>query len=92
MGIGQIILIALAGYGAFKFWKTEERKRQSVANRGVLKPGVSYFDPVVVTQRPQQAQAYNETNACSTMGGAYAPPIGATENMPPTCQEWISIR
>lgn len=90
MGIGQIILIALGAYAALKFYRQQKEIEVELSNRGVNRPGVSFYPPIVVTQRPAQAQAYNENNACATMGGAYAPPIGPSENVPPPCQEWIS--
>lgn len=99
-GIGYLILIAVAAYAAWKYWAGQTVQKATLDNRKVNPPGVSFYQPVAVTQRPQQLRTYipwDESTHCQwtestnpqcalpTTQFGYAPAFGPNENQNSTC-------
>lgn len=87
MGVGYLLLIAFGAYAALKFYGTQKLIEKDLSNRGALRPGVSYYCNLAVSQRPQQVLAAQNFNGDMVSPGGYAPAFGPTENMPSQGQE-----
>lgn len=82
MGIGYILLILFAAYATLQFWKTQRAVKADLSNRASLRPGVSYYCNLAVSQRPAQVLAAQAENSCMVSETGYAPAFGPNENMP----------
>lgn len=90
MGIGYLLLILFGAYAALKFYSTQKMIEKDLSNRAALRPGVSYYCNLAVSQRPQQVLAAQNYNGDMVSPGGYAPAFGPTENMPdPRAEVWF---
>jgi hypothetical protein len=80
--MGGLILVVLALYAAWKFYQTQKGIETALENRAVSPPGISYYEPIAVTQRPQQIQAFAITNSGASVPPGFAPAFGPLENQP----------
>jgi hypothetical protein len=82
LGIGYLLLFGILAYAALKFYHVQKAIEKDLSNRGALKPGVSYYCNLAVSQRPAQVFASQNSNSCMVTEFGYAPAFGPTENMP----------
>jgi hypothetical protein len=84
LGIGYLLLFGFLAYAALKFYHVQKEIEKDLNNRGSLKPGVSYYCNLAVSQRPHQVLAAQATNCDMATAAGYSPAFGPCENMP--CQ------
>lgn len=82
MGIGYLLVLGFIAFAAFKFYKTQKAIEKDLSNRATAPPGVSYYCNLAVTHRPQQVEAFANTNPMMATEQGYSPAFGPTENMP----------
>lgn len=87
MGIGYLLILGFIAFAAFKFYKTQKAIEKDLSNRAQAPPGVSYYCNLAVTHRPQQVDAFANTNPMMATEAGFAPAFGPTENMPSNSQE-----
>lgn len=86
-GLGYILLLTFGGYAAFKFYENQKKIEVDLSNRAVAPPGISYYQPIAVTSRIQQLQAFNPDGAPDSTVSGYSPAFGPNENQPSPGQE-----
>lgn len=82
LGIGYLLLFGILAYAALKFYGVQKNIEKDLSNRGTLKPGVSYYCNLAVSQRPHQILAAQALNCDMATEAGYSPAFGPTENMP----------
>lgn len=87
MGIGYILVLLFAGYGALKYFGQQKSVAKTRKNRIGGGKGVQYFAPVAVSQRAAQQQSYKTKNTNSVTKHGFAPAFGPDENMPSSSSE-----
>jgi hypothetical protein len=90
--LGYILLLGFAAYALLKFSNVNASVALDINNRTIAAPGVSYYCNRMVTQRPQQVQAFRMGNTCQTTQRGYAPAFGPCENMPCINSEICGIK
>src|SRR5882724_9896168 len=90
LGVGYLLLFGFLAYAALKFYSVQKDIEKDLSNRGGLRPGVSYYCNLAVSNRPAQVLAAQNYNGdMSTMPG-YSPAFGVNENMPsPGTEVWF---